>query len=501
MIGRPRRRHVARSNGSSIKESNVKHTNSSSVFSQGVRQNIWLKRVLVGLTSLVILGVLWVLVGTLITYSKVTESNSTGRAPLLSFLGDIRPDQLQGEGDGRINILLIGIGGKNHQGGLLADTIMVASLDSKNKELALLSLPRDLYVPIAGNGYAKINSAHSYGEQFAQKTGGGAAVMKKTVSNLLDLPIHYYMRVDFEAFIKIIDTVGGVTMNVERPIVDLSYPASNMIDYEPFRLKAGIQTLDGKVALKYARSRHSSGAEGSDFARARRQQLLIAAVKTKAFRVGVLANPRKINEFMRIVGDHVKTDITIQEAERFFQYFKEVDESKIISKVIDNGPGGPLVSHSGDARGSILLPKSGDFSEVQQIVHEIFVDPFLRQEKATISLVNASGSKTVGLNVLQQLKSYGYIAADNTPPSQAKQKSVELINKSGEKPYTVKFLESRFKTSAVTRREKNSIYDLILIIGSDYTPTIVKSSVASPSVPKTITTVTKENESETVNTN
>lgn len=489
MIGRPRRRHVIDQSGR-LRHGSPATTKASG--KRGQRQSIiskedqktavsrWLK-IAFGLVIVLAIGLgVWAVAGVMTTYSKVVDTNSTKRAPILSFLGEVKPNQLQGEGDGRINVLLIGIGGAKHPGGTLADTIMVASLDPKNKEAALLSIPRDLWVPISGNGSGKINSAHSYGEQKAKKSGGGPAVMKKTVSDILDLPIHYYIRIDFSALEKIVDTLGGVTVDVENPIVDYTYPADNMIDYAPFRLAAGPQKLDGKTALKYVRSRHAAGLEGSDFARARRQQKLLEAVKQKSMTVGVLGNPKKIGEFMTILGDHVKTDITLSEGERFLQIWKDIDESKVVSKVLDNGPDGPLVSHSGDARGSILLPRAGtgDFSEVQQIAHEIFTDPFLRQEKAKISFVNATGSTTKGQQILRQLKSFGYDVTDDTPKGQEILKKTELIDRTGDKPYTVRFLSTRFKTEAVLRRSNDSAHDIELTVGTDYTTSQTKSTKA-----------------------
>lgn len=444
------------------------------------------KVIFIAIAVLAGLLVLWFLISGLMAYGKIRDTNATKKAPALSFLGEIKPDQLQGEGDGRVNVLLIGIGGQKHAGGNLADTIMVASFDAKHKEVALLSIPRDLYVPIHGNGYGKINTAHSYGESAMKQTGGGPAVLKKTVGEILDLPIHYYVRVDFIALQKIVDALGGVTVDVEKPIVDLAYPADNMIDYSPFRLAAGVQKLDGKTALRYARSRHASGSEGSDFARARRQQKLIAAIKDKALSAGILANPKKINDLIGILGNHVKTDISLKETERFIQLWRDIDSSKIVSKVLDNGPGGPLISESGDARGYILVPRTGDFSEVQQIAHEIFTDPYLRQEKANIALINATGSPATGQQVIKLLKSYGYIVTDITPTNISKKAKTELIDYTSQKPYTRQFLESRFKTKATIRRDQSQSYDLQLTIGSDYKPPVFKQIKPTPKATPTV---------------
>jgi LCP family protein required for cell wall assembly len=435
-----------------------------------------------------------------IAYGQVVDTTNTQKAPILRYLGEINPNQLQGEGDGRVNVLLIGIGGTKHPGGNLADTIMVASFDPKNKEVALLSIPRDLYVPIDGTkSWSKINAVHSYGEESPKKYGSGPALLKKTVGTILDLPIHYYVRVDFEALKKIVDTLNGVTVDVERPIVDLSYPADNMVDFSPFRLAAGVQTLDGPAALKYARSRHAGGGEGSDFSRARRQQKLLTAIREKALTAGVLGNPKKVADIITILGSHVKTDLSLKEMERFIQLWKDIDSSKVISKVLDNGPTGPLVAHSGDSRGYILLPRTGDYGEVQEIAHEIFTDPYLRQEKATLAFVNATGNVTTGKQIITLLKRYGYQVTDVTTKTQTKESETTLIDHTSSKPYTKKFLESRYSVKATTHKSEAEFYDMTLTVGTDYAPAKTKGitvpTVASPaSSPKVTPNATPSSE-------
>lgn len=465
-IGRPRRRHVIDQSGRLHKLPN--HINRNKSILNLIQIQTIAKWVGILIVTLAGIFLLWAIVTSVIAFRKVSDTKQTKRAPALSFFGEVKPNQLQGEGDGRVNVLLIGIGGAKHPGGQLADTIMVVSFDPKNKDVAMLSVPRDLYVPIEGFGYGKINSSHSSGLQKSKDPSSGPNLTKKTVSKILDLPIHYYVRIDFSGLEKIVDTLGGVTVNVENPIVDLSYPAENMIDFAPFRLSAGEQKLNGKIALKYVRSRHAAGAEGSDFARARRQQLLIEAVKDKAMSVGVLTNPKKITDLIGIVGDHVKTDISLSAFERFVELWKNIDTKSIVTKVLDNGPDGPLVSHSGDERGSILLPRAGDFSEVQAIAHSIFTDPYLRQEQAKISFINATGNLTVGKQVVKQLTSYGYKVIDNTASDQSIAKATTIVDNKGSAPFTVKFLESRFKSSAKLKKDKNATADIVLTLGTNF---------------------------------
>jgi anionic cell wall polymer biosynthesis LytR-Cps2A-Psr (LCP) family protein len=127
-----------------------------------------------------------------------------GGAPALADKVDV--SQLKGEGDGRINILLLGIGGPGHDGADLTDTIIVASIDPINHKASLLSLPRDLWVQIPGNGYQKINAAYAYGKESSTskdeytKEQAGLALLDKTLSPVIGVPIHYHAIIDFKAF-------------------------------------------------------------------------------------------------------------------------------------------------------------------------------------------------------------------------------------------------------------------------------------------------------------
>lgn len=443
----------------------IRRQNTSSNIDQIIKPKRKPLKVFLIVIGLIILGVVaWIGVGGYSAISKIITKNQTGSAPFLGFLGSIDANKLQGEGDGRINILLIGVGGKNHPGGTLADTIMVASIDPQNKKVAFLSIPRDLYVPISGDGSGKINSAHSYGESNVQKTGGGPTVLKKTVSTLLDLPIHYYIRADFDALTKLVDTLGGVTVDVEKAISDPFYPAANMVDYAPFYLKAGIQTLDGKTALKFARSRETT----TDFDRAGRQQQLIEAIKNKSLSAGVLANPKKITDILNIIGDHVSTDLQMWEMEKMVAIIKDIDTSNIVSKVLDNSADGPLVSSTSSEGAYILLPKTGNFKQIQNIAHEIFTDPYLSKENARLEVINSTGSTGAAKEVQDMLKSYGYNVTQISKSTDAVATSTIIDYSSGKNPFTVEFLKKRFNATVKNQPKKSDSIDLTLILGKDY---------------------------------
>lgn len=274
---------------------------------------------------------------------------------------------LRGEEADRINILLLGIGGENHEGGQLTDTIMVASIQPSDKTMALLSIPRDLVVPIEGAGWNKINYAHAIGKiSNPDVKGAGAALSEKTIAAITGLNIDYYVKIDFAGFTKIIDALGGVRVLVPTAFTDYQYPDSNY-GYEPVSFSAGWQDLDGSAALKYARSRHGTAGEGSDFARARRQQDILQALQGRVTALSTLLNPNKIISLADIVGANVETDMEIWESLKLFELAKQVNTQNINHVVLSNSNDGLLVSEIGEDGAYLLRPRAGidDFSEIK----------------------------------------------------------------------------------------------------------------------------------------
>lgn len=281
--------------------------------------------------------------------------------------------KLKGEEAGRINILLLGMGGKNHSGGYLTDTIMLASLDPATKKVGMLSIPRDLTVPIEGVGWRKINSINALAENKDPGKGGEAVV--QAIGDILNIEIHYYVRVDFQGFIKIVDELGPIQVDVENALDDYKYPIMGREDatplssrYEHLHVDKGLQEMDGSLALKFARSRHAYGVEGSDFARAKRQQKIMMAIKEKALSLNMLFKPTAIKNIIEALDEHISTNFEIWEMVKLWENFKDINKDQIINKGLDNSPGGLLVNSVGEGGAYILTPKSGDFSEVQYLV-------------------------------------------------------------------------------------------------------------------------------------
>jgi LCP family protein required for cell wall assembly len=418
----------------------------------------------------VIIGMLLVgVVGkTMLATQKVITRNAVGGAPALA--GDVDPTKLKGEGDGRINLLLLGIGGAGHEGANLSDTMIVASIDPRTKDVAMLSLPRDLWVPIPGYGSAKINAAHAYGER-KKNAGGGPALAKETVSKLLDIPIHYYGRIDFNGFKRGIDGIGGVNVVVEKDLYDPSYPADRGSGYNPFSIKAGARHLNGATALKYVRCRH--GSCGNDFGRAARQQQVLLAFRDKVLSLSTLTNPAKLSGLIDLVGSSARTDMQLSEIRKLAELVKDIDPSKMTSKVLDNSPNGLLVS--GNVNGAYVeRPRSGNWDEIRQYVHGIFVDGYIKEEAAGIEIQNGTGRDGVAGAVSKMLKTYNYhVVKTSTAANQNYPKTIIYDYTGGKKPYTIGYLEARFKVKAqpATRQEGDS--DIKIVVGADWRPSSV----------------------------
>jgi LCP family protein required for cell wall assembly len=233
----------------------------------------------------------------------------------------------------RVNILLLGIDEREvEEGPWRTDTLILLSLDPATQTAGMLSVPRDLWVSIPGYDLeSKINTAHFIGDAQSYP-GGGPALAMATVQHNLGIPVQYYVRLNFSAFERIIDLIGGVDICVDQPIDDPQYPDSGF-GYEPLHIDAGCQGMDGRLALKYARTRHT---EFGDFDRARRQQQVILAVRDKVRQAGLL--PTLVGQagpLFETLGDSVRTNFTLDQLIRLANLASQIDLDRVQSLVID----------------------------------------------------------------------------------------------------------------------------------------------------------------------
>jgi polyisoprenyl-teichoic acid--peptidoglycan teichoic acid transferase len=238
-------------------------------------------------------------------------------------------------GKERLNILLMGIDQREtneKERVFRTDTMLVLTIDPASMQAGMLSLPRDLWVPISAYEINdRINTANYWGDANDYPNGGGPQLARKTVENVLGIRIHHYVRINFTVFENLIDRLGGIEVDVAADIYDDAYPTE---DYgtEVFQIKKGRQTLDGATALKYARTRKST----DDFDRARRQQQVILAIRDRAQDPRVLASlvagaPDMLNTF----GAAVKTDMTMTQMQQLAVLAQRLEKGKIKSAVLD----------------------------------------------------------------------------------------------------------------------------------------------------------------------
>jgi LCP family protein required for cell wall assembly len=274
-------------------------------------KHIWLVRI--GLVALGVLGVylLFVVFGFVLTKTPVGYYGVF----LVDFV--FTPQDKIELISGRTNVLILGKGGVGHEAPDLTDTIIFASISHEDPSVTLISLPRDIWIPALR---AKLNSTYYWGNQ--KQEGGGLILAKSTVEEIIGQPVHYGVVIDFSGFKRIVDTLGGIEVDVERSFTDKRYPIPGREDdecggddpdylcrYETIQFEKGSQLMDGETALKFARSRNAEGDEGTDFARAARQEKVLATIKNKALSRKILLNPKKLLEIVRVVQESVETDM------------------------------------------------------------------------------------------------------------------------------------------------------------------------------------------------
>lgn len=351
--------------------------------------------------------------------SKISESENSGIGSLFGVLSAMGIKQnVEVDDQGRTNVILLGIRGENMPGGgLLADTIMVASIKSeenengeRNDKVSLVSIPRDLYVKIPQtNQHSKINFVYHQGEENNNETG--INYMKKVASEVTGLDIHYGVVLNFKGFEELIDAVGGIKIDLNEPFIEpiqfhemmvcngdiggsftvktgefeykknedgkivASYPLCYNT-YEEcggiFSLPAGEQTLNGEKALCYVRSRKTS----DDFDRARRQQLVLNKLKEKMISINTFSDFSKLNGILNAIGDNVKTDMNSSEMKNFFDSYMGIQNAEINQKVLENSEEGLLRSPTDYPKevGYILIPRAGqdNYTEIHQFVNGMF---------------------------------------------------------------------------------------------------------------------------------
>lgn len=309
-----------------------------------------------------------------------------------------------------LNVLVMGTDARPEESeATRTDTMILLMLDRQGQTAGMLSLPRDLWVSIPGFGYAtKINTAYQLGEAQGY-TGGGAQLAKDTVSTFIGQPVPYYVRVNFNGFVELIDMIGGVDVNVDKTIHDDKYPTDDY-GYQTFHLDAGPQHLDGATALKYVRTRNVD----DDYSRARRQQQVIRAVADKVLRADML--PMLLTQLPRLLytmRSSIDTDIPMSEQLDIASFFNSVNLREVRQLVLDNSYGEETYSQEG---AWILLP---DRAKVRAALAQFYAPAqggtagggavaLTRPETVRIEILNGTGEPGVAAKTRELLESQGW---------------------------------------------------------------------------------------------
>lgn len=366
----------------------------------------------------------------------------------------VAPDLLKGEGDGRVNILLLGIGGPGHDGPDLTDTMVVMSVDPVNDTAVLLSIPRDLWVKMPVNYFGsqqKINAAYESGKYHylgkMDASGANAAAVEagfaaddQVVKDVLGVNINYHVLINFQAFRQAIDTVGGVTVDVPTELNDPTMAWEN--NWNPILAEPGVQQMDGVKALLYARSRETT----SDFARSQRQRQILVALKDKVLTAGTLSNPTKIDGLMNAFGDNVYSDLSTQGAMRLVSIMKQVSDNHIASVGLTDEPH-KLVTTDHVGNISVVRPVAGfnNYADIQNYVRSQLPDGYLLKEKAPVTVVGAIAAGAQQMTAM--LKDYGYDVTATLSTGAPVTKPTVIDLSAGRDPYTLHYLEMRYGKS------------------------------------------------------
>jgi LCP family protein required for cell wall assembly len=387
-------------------------------------------------------------------------------APLI--VADARPfPPLNPPGTG-INILLIGVDERpdHPEEGVRSDTLIVVHLDTIGRRVSLLSIPRDTRVELRDMGPAKINVAYGYGYAAAEKlygegvtpAQGGMALAAETVGQFLDLPIHYTAQINFDGFARVIDALGGVTIDVPRRIVDDAYPTPDFgtvrVEFEP-----GPQRMDGARALIYARTRHAD----SDFGRAGRQQQVIRAVVDELRARGLPGAALLVPALGRALDGAFTTTLPLSRPDMVLGI-------GWIATGLDPATIGqyrlaPDTAPNFREIGSDIL---WDPAEVRAVVRDFLAAPGVETGQARIQVLNGAGVTGLARRVSSELEAAGFTVVPAADATRSDMPDTIVYDVTG-KPATARRLATLLR--AEIRRGApdgvNPTVDIIVVLGRD----------------------------------
>lgn len=327
--------------------------------------------------------------------------------------------------DPRFAFLLLGYGGGGHEGGYLTDSIVVAIADPSQKTLTLLSIPRDCWVPLLFDGnsavYNKVNTAYAfardsslYRNRLPRYTGdqGAGNFASDTVSRLLGIPISNYLSLDFAGFREMIDAVGGIDVYVPNSF-SAQYPVADNPAIDPrwkiVRFTQGVEHMDGERAIQYARARQviDNPSESGDFARSRRQRIIMEAFKTRLLDPGGLIH---VPQLIAIAAQHVDTNYAIPDVGQFSQFALDWKDVKTYQTALTIG--NYLAEGTGPGGAYILVPNAegGSWAQIRAFARRLWQNPSagVAMANTRITVVNCTGELGAATRLSSVLAKLGY---------------------------------------------------------------------------------------------
>ncbi|MEM7112654.1 MAG: LCP family protein [Chloroflexota bacterium] len=406
---------------------------------------------------------------TLVAVSEPEITTNEASDPLIPV-----PDVLDSwAGTERVSILLLGIDQRcDEDGPTHTDTMMVASLEPLGKSLTVLSLPRDLWVEIPGFEVDRINQAYYLGQAY-EYPGGGQALAIETVESVLGVPIHHYIAINFDAFIESVDLIGGITVDVPEAIDDPSYP-DRCYGYDPFRIEAGEQQLDGASALKYARTRATFG---GDVDRAGRQQAVILAIRDQITQLDMLPqliaqSPQLWQTFQK----NVRTDLTLNEIVQLALLGQEISRENIQTAVIDYSY---VYNETTPDGRQVLVPNR---EEIRRLRERLFAPPaiptptvedlpdLMLNEEARVAVFNGTAVFGLAAATQEYLQSQNVNVTEIGNADSATYQSTQIIDY-GSHPHTTLYLVQQMDIPPLnvsSGSDPDGPYDILIILGNDW---------------------------------
>ncbi len=434
------------------------------------------RKVLLVFLALILVGGVWLYFWGDGLISKLTNGNSGLVGTLWSLMSEEVP--FETDANGRTNVLVFGTEGYNmagatdnnnregsgaHDGAQLTDSIMIVSFDQKTQDVALLSLPRDLKVPMACS-IGKVNEVYWCNNQNGSNDAAGAAALMAQLKQVLGIDFQYWAHVNWGSLADIVDAVGGITVTLDEDISDYNY--TTMV------IKAGVPThLNGVQAVALARARH--GTQGGDFTRGNSQQKIVEGIM-QALVSGGIDLPKALN-LINILGDNLRSNFSsdnIKAGARLMSGFNMENIRNVPLVDYDNGV---YYVKTGMLNGiSYVLPNTNsanDYSQIQAYVAKMFNSNPAVREGAGIAIYNATGVTGVAGAEQVKLEEDGYTVysiGDAVSEDCTEKYCLYVLN--GEMPETRKALEARYGVSAKLSNEVPAgiaagYADFIIIIG------------------------------------